>query len=135
MILIKRKEDKNQYIIDPDTSDYVKMIFLWRSLGDSPGQICTKLDLIDAPFPGSGNNHSRNKAWNNSTVERIISNRVYSGDVCFGKTKNRMSRDEHKVKYVPEDEWTIRVDQHDPLVTSYTTPVSLTKEGIKIIVS
>lgn len=112
-------EENNKYIFDPEKSDYVKMVFLWRSLGNSCGQICLKLDLIGAPFPLPGSKRSDNPKWNTSTVERIVSNRAYRGDLCFGKTSHRISSNGHAVKYIPENEWTIRENQHDPLVTSY----------------
>lgn len=109
----------HRYVLDPEKSDYVKMMFLWRLLGCTSEQICLKLDLVDAPLPQERNMQIHNTKWSKGTVERILSNRVYRGDVCFGKTMHRLTNNGHTVKYVPENEWTIRENQHDPLVTSY----------------
>ena len=86
-----KNEDVSQYIPDPERADYVKMIFLWRSLGVSINSILDRLNLIDAPGSAKTTRPSNNGKWYWNTISKIIDNRAYRGDLCFGKYIDRMT--------------------------------------------
>ena len=114
-----KNEDVSQYIPDPDRADYVKMMFLWRSLGVSINSILDRLTLIDAPGSAKTARPSNNGKWYWITISKIIENRAYRGDLCFGKYIDRMTNGGRIHKPVDEEKWVVREHTHEPLVTKY----------------
>ena len=54
--------------------------------------------------------------WHATAIRAILNNRVYLGQVLFGRTKNKGFFDKTRIA-VPEDEWIIVEGTHEPLVS------------------
>ncbi len=64
----------------------------------------------------SGRPGYHNGAWSNSTVGQILKNRVYVGDRVWGKRKLIQTPAGKRRVAVPESEWTIATEAHEPLI-------------------
>lgn len=56
------------------------------------------------------------KGWDKGSVERIIKSDTYSGRLVQGKT-SIISRDESNRIHKPEDDWVVKEEAHEPLIT------------------
>ena len=56
------------------------------------------------------------KGWDKSGVERIIKSDTYSGRLVQGKT-SITARDENNRIHKPEDDWVVKEEAHEPLIT------------------
>lgn len=56
------------------------------------------------------------KGWDKSGVERIMKSDTYSGRLVQGKT-NITARDESNRIHKPEDDWVVKEEAHEPLIT------------------
>jgi hypothetical protein len=54
--------------------------------------------------------------WNGTTVKRILKNRVYLGHTILGKSKKPSVKSKKKVP-LPQDQWIVTENTHEPLVT------------------
>lgn len=59
------------------------------------------------------------KGWDKSAVERIIKSDTYSGKLVQGKT-SITARDESSRIHKPEDDWVVKEEAHEPLITPET---------------
>lgn len=57
------------------------------------------------------------KGWDKSAVERIIGSRTYAGTLAQGKT-SITARDESSRIHKPEEEWVVRENAHEALVST-----------------
>lgn len=57
------------------------------------------------------------KGWDKSAVERVIRSRTYAGTLAQGKT-SITARDESSRIHKPEEEWVVRENAHEPLVST-----------------
>ncbi len=57
--------------------------------------------------------------WNDTTVKRIVKNRVYLGNTILGKTKKVSVKSKKKVP-VPKEDWYVTEETHEPLVDEAT---------------
>ena len=79
--------DKGHLIPNVETAPIVKNIFKWRVEGIGPTEIATRLNDMNVPTPAGykkTNYSSRlidRDSWNISTVKKILSNRIYTGDM------------------------------------------------------
>lgn len=108
------KEHKN-IIPDEVTAPIVRDIFQWTADGMSREKIAEKLDEIGAPKYHSEDRQEQ-KAWNPSTLYGILSNPVYAGKRAYGRTHSAIYKG-IKLKKVPEEDWYIVENAHEPLVT------------------
>lgn len=114
-------------IPDPDTAPIVKRIFALASQGQSTRTIAKILDeegaitplkyrvLYRDTFSEAGASRAADH-WNFVTVKRILRNRVYLGHTILGKSKKVSVKSKVKVA-LPEEEWFVTKDTHEPLVT------------------
>ena len=56
------------------------------------------------------------KGWDKSGVERIIKSDTYAGKLVQGKT-SITARDENNRIHKPEDDWVVKEEAHEPLIT------------------
>lgn len=56
------------------------------------------------------------KGWDKSGVERIIKSDTYAGKLVQGKT-SITARDENNRIHKPEDDWAVKEEAHEPLIT------------------
>jgi DNA invertase Pin-like site-specific DNA recombinase len=127
---LKSKEDKNQWVIDDEAADVVRRIYRLTMEGKGPYQICQILEADKVEMPGAylakkGAGLHQHKVfdnpyhWSSSTVCGILKKREYLGHtVNFKSTKN--SYKDKKNHYVPESEWVIFENTHEPIIDQTT---------------
>ena len=118
-------EDKGHLIPNPETAPIVKQIFEWRKNGIGPSRIATMLNEKGYPTPSGykGTNYSsrlinRDK-WNISSIKKILSNRIYTGDM-IQHTQTKVNYKSKKKITLDESMWMIVENTHEPLVDKDT---------------
>ena len=117
--------DKGHLIPNPDTASIVKKIFKWRADGIGPTEIANRLNRANVITPSGykkTNYSSRlidRDNWNISTVKKILTNRVYAGDLVQ-HTQTKVSYKSKKKITLDEKLWIIVENTHEPLVDKDT---------------
>ena len=118
-------EDKGHLIPNPDTAPIVKNIFKWRADGVGPTEIATRLNNDNVPTPSGykkTNFSSRlinRDTWNISTVKKILTNRIYTGDM-IQHTQTKVNYKSKKKINLDQSLWVIVENTHEPLVDKTT---------------
>lgn len=117
----------DQLVPDENTAPVVRRIFALASEGESTRSIAKALnhDGVIPPlkyrvecrdkFSERGASHASD-IWNYTTVKRILRNKVYLGHTILGKSRKASVKSKVKLP-VPEDEWYVTFNTHEPLVT------------------
>ncbi len=117
--------DKGHLIPNPETAPIVKKLFQWRAEGIGTTEIATRLNDMNVPTPArykKTNYSSRlidRDSWNISTVKKILSNRIYTGDMVQ-HTQTKVNYKSKKKITLDESLWVIVEDTHEPLVDKET---------------
>lgn len=122
----KDPEDKNALIIDEEAAEHVKSIFTYFLDGMSKNAIVRKLNdngiLCPAAYKQSKgmkyknpNAEGGNPLWCAVSVGNILKNRLYVGDMVQGRYRTK-SYKIHIQETVPEDEWFIVENTHQPII-------------------
>ena len=117
--------DKGHLIPNLETAPIVKKIFKWRAEGIGPTEIATRLNDMNVLTPAGykkTNYSSRlidRDSWNISTVKKILSNRIYTGDMVQ-HTQTKVNYKSKKKITLDESLWLIVEDTHEPLVCKET---------------
>ena len=117
--------DKGHLIPNPDTASIVKKIFKWRADGIGPTEIANRLNKANIITPSGykkTNYSSRlidRDNWNISTVKKILTNRVYTGDLVQ-HTQTKVNYKSKKKITLDEKLWIIVENTHEPLVDKDT---------------
>ncbi len=122
----KDPEDKNALVIDEEAAEVVRDIYTWFLDGMSKSAIVRTLNergvLCPSLYKRSKgmkykNPHAENKPlWNAKTVTEMLKNRLYVGDMVQGRYRVR-SYKIHIQDVVPEDEWFIVENTHEPIIS------------------
>jgi len=123
----KDPEDKNALIIDEEAAENVKSIYAWFLEGMSKNAIVHKLNESGILCPSaykkskgmkykSPNSEGGNPLWCAMTVNNMLKNRIYVGDMVQGRYRIK-SYKIHVQETVPEDEWFIVEDTHEPIIS------------------
>lgn len=127
----KDPDDKGHLIIDEEVAPVIRKIYDWFLDGFGVITIAKKLNDLGIPSPAEykrchGEKYkSPNtqvdgpKLWGYSSVKRILTHRVYCGDLIQG-TMRTTSYKVNALKRVPEDEWYIAKDAHEAIVSRET---------------
>ena len=127
---LKDPDDKHHLIIDEETAPIVRMIFERFIGGESIIGITKDLNEMGIPNPSmykkqKGLNYkhpsgrSNDGLWPDSSVRRILQNRMYVGDMVQGRNTTYS----YKIKQcraIPKDEWIIVEGTHDPIISHET---------------
>ena len=122
-------EARDQWLVDPEAADVVKRIFTMTIEGYGPYQIASKLKEEKVLIPSAylarhGEGVNKNKTfkdvygWGSSTICNILEKREYLGHTINFKTRKHFK--DKKSHYVPEDEWTIFENTHEPIIDQQT---------------
>lgn len=118
-------KDKGHLIPNPETAPIVKQIFEWRKNGIGPSRIATMLNEKGYPTPSGykKTNYStrlinRDK-WNISSIKKILSNRIYTGDM-IQHTQTKVNYKSKKKITLDQSMWMIVENTHEPLVDKDT---------------
>lgn len=123
----KDPEDKNALIVDEEAAENVKSIFAWFLEGMSKNAIVRKLNdsgiLCPAAYKKSKgmkyknpNVIDGNPLWCAMSVTNLLKNRIYVGDMVQGRYRVK-SYKIHVQETVPEDEWFIVENTHEPIIS------------------
>lgn len=122
----KDPDDHHHLVVDPAAAQVVRSIFRWFLGGMSIIGIAKKLNQLGVPNPtmykkqlGLHYRHPTGERcdglWPDSSVRRILKNRIYTGDMVQNKAKIKS----YKVQVcarVPEEQWTVVPDTHEAII-------------------
>lgn len=123
----KDPEDKNALIIDEEAAENVKNIFAWFLEGMSKNAIVRRLNHSGVLCPTAyktskgmkyknPNTGSGTPLWCAVSVGNILKNQIYVGDMVQGRYRIQ-SYKIHVQQAVPEDEWFIVPNTHEPIIS------------------
>lgn len=126
----KDPQNKNHLILDEEVVPIVRKIFAWFLSGASINEVAQKLNELGILCPTAykkskglryQNCHDRfgNPCWNASTIRRMLTNRMYIGDMVQGRYKIK-SYKVHKQIQTPPNEWFIVEGTHEPIISKNT---------------
>jgi DNA invertase Pin-like site-specific DNA recombinase len=118
----KSPEDCHRLAIDPESAAVVRQIFAWAKVGINANEIVRRLNEEGIPTPSRykyakglfasekliGSEH-----WTTRTIDTILCDRVYAGDMVQGKTRTV----NYKQLLTSENEWICVRDTHEPIVS------------------
>ena len=125
---LKDPNDRHHLIVDSPAADVVREIF--QMFADGIGYVrMTKIlrerNILNpqAYFNQNNPDYYKNSDywrkpydWHATSIRAILNNRVYLGQVVFGRTKTKGFFDKTRVA-TPEEEWVIVEDAHEALVS------------------
>ena len=128
----KNPENKNAFIIDTDAAEIVKEIFekyldgmsklsIVRYLNDHsiPCPTVYKQKKLGMKYQNPHSDPTKNPLWSERTVGEMLKNRMYCGDMVQGRYRIK-SYKVHIQEQVPEDEWFIKENTHEPIIDRET---------------
>lgn len=134
----KSPENKNRLVVDDEVRQVVVNIFEWKAAGLGYAAIARKLNEAGVPSPSryrylkglTRNPRFENVRWGDSTIQCILTNPVYMGDMEQGLTKRAI----HKgisFQRVAKEERPYVYNTHEPIVSRelYGRVSSLLEEG------
>jgi site-specific DNA recombinase len=127
----KAPDDKNSFLVDEEAAQVVRDIFaMFVHQGMTKMGIAKKLSVDGIPNPALykrlqgmkyQNPHDRfeNTLWCGTTIAKMLKNPVYRGHMVQGRQKV-ISYKVHNRMALPEDEWYVVEDTHDPIIDEET---------------
>ena len=120
---LKDPADKNHLIIDEETKDIVKRIFQMRADGMSMSGIAVQLNQEGIPSPAaylilkgiSKEKSFQNSYWNRTNVKRLLTNRMYLGNLVYGKEQSSFAKGITRHR-LPEEQWKEVENTHEPII-------------------
>lgn len=115
-------EDKGHLIPDPKTAPVVKKIFKWYIEGVGSSEICTRLNEAGYPTPSGYKDLKHcsklinSEDWSISSVNKILKNRIYTGDMVQSKQAKVNYKSKKKIALDPS-RWIIVENTHEALVS------------------
>ena len=127
---MKDPNDHNHLIVDEEAAPVVRDIFSWFLSGMGVITIAKKLNEQGVLNPsaykrykGMKYHHPRqdmnDTLWPDSSVKRILRNRLYVGDMVQGKNKTRSYKLKASVN-IPEDQWIVVENTHEAIIDRET---------------
>lgn len=115
------KVDK-KLVIDEEAAKVVRKIFDLYIQGYGFRAIAMQLQKEGIPTPSQYKQHGKYpiaKSWKVLHVRRILKNRIYIGDMV-SHTTEKVSFKSKKVKRLPQEEWIIVENHHEPIIDRET---------------
>ena len=126
---IKDPQDKHALLVDPEAAEVVKSIFSMFLSGKNKRGITLYLNDHGVPCPTAykqsqglkynAPNAQGNPMWSTITIDTILKNRVYVGDMVQGRQRVK-SYKIHIQERVPEEEWFIVENTHEAIIDRET---------------
>lgn len=119
----KCADDTHRIEPSEETAPIVRNIFQWRLDGMSYLQIARKLNDMGIPSPAryhylrgdAKSERYANTLWQTQTIKKLLSSEVYLGHMVQGRKQSRF-HEGRKQALVPQSEWIIVRNTHEPLV-------------------
>ena len=127
----KDSNDRHRLLVDPPAADIVKDIFYWFVRdGMSKIGIAKRLIGMGIPCPAAYKRQNgmkyhnpaiKNKEplWSARSITAILTNQMYLGHMVQGKQKGKSYKVHTRIN-IPENEWFIVEDTHEPIVDKET---------------
>ena len=122
---MKDPDDHHHLIVDPAAAEVVKNIFDWFLQGMSILGIAKRLNHMGIPNLSAykrqcGLNYKHpaghlDSAWPDSSVKRVLKNRLYVGDMVQSKNRTKSYKVQVSVA-VPEENWTVVPNTHEAII-------------------
>ncbi len=128
---IKDPKNHNHLIVDKYAAQVVKKIYRLYIEGNGKAKIGSILSSEGILIPtlykrnvlGENYHNSKlletTKTWSYQTIHSILNNRTYLGDLSQNRA-NTLSYKDKKKKYLPESEWIIVNNTHEPIIDNET---------------
>lgn len=127
---LKDPNDHHKLIIDEEVAPIIRMIYERFIVGESIIGIAKDLNEMGIPNPSmykklKGLNYrhpsgrSNDGLWPDSSVRRILTSRMYIGDMVQGKNTT-MSYKIKQCRAIPEEDWIIVEGTHEPIIDKET---------------
>lgn len=126
---IKDPHDKHALLVDPEAAEIVKSIFSMFLSGKNKRGITLYLNDHGVPCPTvykqsqglkyNAPNAQGNPMWSTITIDTILKNRVYVGDMVQGRQRVK-SYKIHIQERVPEEEWFVVENTHEAIIDRET---------------
>ena len=124
---LKNPNDGHKLIIDEETADIVRSIYQMAADGLGNYQICYRLARDKVKSPSAWEYERTGKfskyydpsypwSWHPSTVMTILRNQMYLGHMR-SHTQTTKSFKNQKIVRVPQEEWIIVENTHEPLIS------------------
>ena len=122
-------ENRTQWVVDEEAAAVVRRIFAMTMEGKGPYQIAQILSAEKIEIPGvhlarHGEGLHQNREfpdiyrWGSSTIVNLLKKREYLGHTINFKTRKHFK--DKKSHYVPENEWMIFENTHEPIIDQET---------------
>lgn len=124
---VKSKENKNKLVIDEEAAQVVSRIFSMYREGKVKVSIARALNADGIPNPTiykqqvlhmnfiNSNKLKSTNYWTYSTIHKILSNRIYAGDMVQHKSEIK-AYNIHKKINVDKNNWCIIENTHEPII-------------------
>ncbi len=126
---VKDPQDKHSLLVDPEAAEVVKSIFSMFLSGmnkrgityylNDHGVLCPTASKKQQGLKYNAPNAQGNPMWSTITIDTILKNRVYVGDMVQGRQRVK-SYKIHIQERVPEDEWFIVENTHEAIIDRET---------------
>ena len=122
---VKDPNDKHALLVDPEAAEVVKSIFALFLSGmnkrgityylNDHGTLCPTAYKQQQGLKYNAPNAQGNPMWSTITIDTILKNRVYVGDMVQGRQRVK-SYKIHIQEKVPEEEWFIVENTHEAII-------------------
>ena len=126
---VKDPNDKHALLVDPEAAEVVKSIFALFLSGmnkrgityylNDHGTLCPTASKQQQGLKYNAPNAQGNPMWSTITIDTILKNRVYVGDMVQGRQQVK-SYKIHIQEKVPEEEWFIVENTHEAIIDRET---------------
>ena len=126
---VKAPGDKHALLVDPEAAEVVKSIFSMFLSGmnkrgityylNDHGVLCPTAYKKQQGLKYNAPNAQSNPMWSTITIDTILKNRVYVGDMVQGRQRVK-SYKIHIQERVPEEEWFIVENTHEAIIDRET---------------
>ena len=126
---VKDPNDKHALLVDPEAAEVVKSIFALFLSGmnkrgityylNDHGTLCPTAYKQQQGLKYNAPNAQGNPMWSTITIDTILKNRVYVGDMVQGRQRVK-SYKIHIQEKVPEEEWFIVENTHETIIDRET---------------
>lgn len=126
---VKDPNDKHALLVDPEAAEVVKSIFALFLSGmnkqgityylNDHGTLCPTAYKQQQGLKYNAPNAQDNPMWSTITIDTILKNRVYVGDMVQGRQRVK-SYKIHIQEKVPEEEWFIVENTHEAIIDRET---------------
>lgn len=126
---VKDEKDRHKLVIDEPAAVVIRRIFEMYNSGQGKISIARKLNDEKIPCPSeykslngmnytNGNRAELTKYWTYSTINRILSNEMYIGNMVQNKSVRRIVRG--KAQKNEKENWIIAKGTHEPIIDMQT---------------